>query len=225
VHDYLLEGGVRDIIIDPSADSHGLPSCLRIPIAAADVESIKTYVGTILRLLTGRNRRINAILVKTDRDFRKTPGVKLWHVPQALTYKERLYPEHQVWVHVDYDNYRKGYIALGMPPIQDGYFLDHVQNREAIRLRNYGHPYLRLCPVSRSVNTNAGSNHGGEGMEKEYLKNLPNMSPEIQAIAGESMSSKIVYADPMDLTKMLDISPGTGPLSGVRDTQYLFYPG
>jgi hypothetical protein len=43
------------------------------------------------------------------------------------------------------------------------------------------------------------------------------------------MSGRIVYADPMDLTKMLDIKPGTsdpekGPLAGVRDTQALFYP-
>jgi hypothetical protein len=34
----------------------------------------------------------------------------------------------------------------------------------------------------------------------------------------------MIYADPMDLTKMLDIAPGTQVLNGVRDTQRLFYP-
>jgi hypothetical protein len=28
----------------------------------------------------------------------------------------------------------------------------------------------------------------------------------------------------MDLTKMLDIAPGTQVLNGVRDTQHLFFP-
>jgi hypothetical protein len=38
------------------------------------------------------------------------------------------------------------------------------------------------------------------------------------------LNNKIIYADPMDLTKMLDIPPGTEVLNGVRDTQQLFYP-
>jgi hypothetical protein len=56
-------------------------------------------------------------------------------------------------------------------------------------------------------------------MEKEYLaylKGLPAAPPLFQ--------SEIVYADPMDLTKMLDIPPGTGVLEGVRETQKLFFP-
>jgi hypothetical protein len=28
----------------------------------------------------------------------------------------------------------------------------------------------------------------------------------------------------MDLTKMLDVAPGTQPLDGVRETQALFFP-
>jgi hypothetical protein len=35
---------------------------------------------------------------------------------------------------------------------------------------------------------------------------------------------EVIYADPMDLTKMLNIAPGTGTLDGVRDTQDLFFP-
>jgi hypothetical protein len=35
---------------------------------------------------------------------------------------------------------------------------------------------------------------------------------------------KIIYADPMDITKMLDVTPGTQVLNGVRDTMQLLYP-
>ena len=136
---------------------------------------------------------------------------------------DRLHPLRQVWVHVDFDGYRDGYKQfigqVGLPAIPPGYFLDHVQNRKAIRERGYTHSYLRLCPVSRAVNTSGGSQYGGEGMEKaylKYLKGLPAVPPLFQ--------SEIVYADPMDLTKMLDIPPGTGVLEGVRETQKLFFP-
>jgi hypothetical protein len=101
-----------------------------------------------------------------------------------------------------------------MPLIPQDYFLDHVQNRIAIGQRNNSHPYLRLCPVRRQVNTSGGHSAGGEGMEKRFLdSHVP--------ILGRN---KIIYADPMDLTKMLDIPPGTQILEGVRDTQKLFYP-
>jgi hypothetical protein len=35
--------------------------------------------------------------------------------------------------------------------------------------------------------------------------------------------NRMIYADPMDLTKMLDIPPGTQVLNGVHDTQKMFY--
>ena len=37
------------------------------------------------------------------------------------------------------------------------------------------------------------------------------------------MQRPIRYADPMDLTKMLNVPPGTKTLDGVRDLQSLFY--
>jgi hypothetical protein len=101
-----------------------------------------------------------------------------------------------------------------MPAIPAGSFLDHVQNRKAIRLRGCSHPYLRLCPVDRAVNTSGGHAAGGEGMERAFLSSRANIR----------VPNKMIYADPMDLTKMLNISPGTRVLNGVRDTQPLFYP-
>jgi hypothetical protein len=212
-------------MIDPSALTFGLPPCLRIPIAAVDIDAITTYVGNVQKVITGRNKRANALLVKPyENSVSKHPRVNLWKEPLAVQYEERLYPAKQVWVHVDFAGYRKAYQKFGMPPIPEGYFLDHIQNRVAIRLRKYSHPYLRLCPVRGAVNTSGGSDYGSEGMEKEYLTSLPDLSPEIQARAARAISSKIVYADPSDITKMLDILPGTKPLPGVRDTQQLLFP-
>jgi hypothetical protein len=68
--------------------------------------------------------------------------------------------------------------------------------------------------VHRRVNTSGGHSFGGEGMEKEF----------IASHGAPPSPNKIIYADPMDLTKMLDIAPGTQVLDGVRDTQRLFYP-
>lgn len=146
----------------------------------------------------------------------------LWKHPNASAYMDRLHPAKQVWVHVDFDGYRNAYIQFlaqfGLPAIPPGYYLDHVQNRRAIRARGYTHPYLRLCPVSPAVNTSGGNQHGGEGLEREYLARLKVM-PSVPAL----FQNQIVYADAMDLTKMLDISPGIGALMGVLETQKLFY--
>jgi hypothetical protein len=210
---------------DPSAQTFGLPPCLRIPIAAASIEAIRKYVGMILHTIPGHDGTMNAICVRPfDRASTKHPRVKLWASSEAARFEERLHPPKQVWVHVNYDGYRNAYIGFGMPPIPPGYVLDHIQNRKAIGRRGGSHPYLRLCPVSRSVNTSGGVNTGGEGMEKEFLKKLADLPQGMQDAAARAIGSQIVYADPMDITKMLDIPPGTGTLPGVRLTQALLYP-
>ena len=110
-----------------------------------------------------------------------------------------------------------------MESIPEGYFLDHIQNREAIRLREYSHPYLRLCPISRQVNTSGGTNTGGEGMEKDFLRSLKEQPDSVREAFLEKLDYGVVYADPMDLTKMLDISPGTQVLGVVGTMLKLFY--
>ena len=203
-------------IFDPDAPTFGLPSCLRIPIAAASIDAIAKYVGIVLEEIIGRSGRVNAVSVRPHQSGAvRDPRVKLWTHPQADAFALQLHPARQVCVHVDYSRYRQAYKRLSTVPIPSEYVLDHVQNREAIRLRGYSHPYLRLCPVSRRVNSSGGSNYGGEGMEKEHLRSLANLP---------AMKNRIIYADPMDITKMLDISPGTEVLAGVGETLRLLYP-
>ena len=211
--------------IDPASSTFGLPSCLHVPIAAYNIEAIEMYVGNILFATRRFRGRINAVCIKPyNYPVQKQPGVRLWQHPRTAFFEDQLHPPKQVWVHVDYSAYRKAYLGFKMPDIPVEYFLDHIQNREAIRIREYSHPYLRVCPVSRRVNTSGGSNYGGEGMEKQFLKDLPTLSKTVQANVRQALKCKIVYADPMDLTKMCDISPGTFVLPGVGESLKLFYP-
>lgn len=203
-------------MIDTTAPRFGLPPSLWIPIAAVSVADIEKYVGKVLRSsINARSGRVNAVLVMANAtSVPEEPNVPLWTSPLASLARERLHPVHQVWVHVDFGGYRQAYTDFGMPMPAANYFLDHIQNRKAIRLRESSHPYLRLCPVHRTVNTSGGHATGGEGMERAFLSTH----------ATEPAPNRMIYADPMDLTKMLDIAPGTQVLNGVRDTQQLFYP-
>ncbi len=209
---------------DDLSPKFGLPPCLWIPIAAINIEAIEKFVGQILDKHSNSKGIVDAILVKTRiNNIYATSKVKLWKQLNSGDYKERLYPEKQVWVHVNYAKYRKSYIDFHMPDIPNGYVLDHIQNRESIRLREYSHPYLRLCPVSHKVNTNGGGTYGGEGLEKEFLKRIKIEDFHIQKEFHQRLNFSIQYADPMDLTKMLNIPPGTKTLKGMCDTQTLFY--
>jgi len=210
-------------VIDAAAQTFGLPNCLRIPIAAASLEAIGRYVGTVRATVPWKGQVGAALVEPHPRSAGPTPGVGLWQGSDGKVREARLHPDRQVWVHVDYGDYRLAYQRLGMPPIPPDYVLDHVQNRKAALLG--GHPYLRLCPVRGQVNTSGGHRAGGEGMEKGFLRDLPNLPPATRAAARRALAAEMVYADPMDLTKMLDIAPGTQNLAGVAATQKLFYPG
>jgi hypothetical protein len=214
-------------MFDATAPRFGLPASLWIPIAAASVADIEAYVGPVVQRITNpRDGIVNAVLVESvSRGALEESHIPLWGSLLADRARERLHPRKQVWVHVDYDGYREAYVNFGMPAIPQNYFLDHVQNRKAIgnpsgrdlrpgEKSEVSHPYLRLCPVHRRVNTSGGHKSGGEGMEKEFLAKHPHLERK----------NRIIYADPMDLTKMLDIQPGTKILEGVRETQQLFYP-
>ena len=211
--------------IDPKADTFGLPPSLRIAVAAADPSTIERFAGCIVATQAARaTGRINAIKVRTAAAPPEPNRVLLWEHPQANHFRSILYPEFQLWVHVDFAGYRRAWQRLGMPGLPADFMLDHIANRKATRLRGYLHPYIRLCPVPRIINTNAGHPLGGEGMERDYMKHVQSLPERQRRDAINKMRSLIVYADPMDLTKMLRISPGTQTLDGVRDLLALFYP-
>ncbi len=212
-------------MLHPEANTFRLPACLHIPIAARSVEDIVEFVGTIADRIVARDGLINALCVEPyDRVAVKDPRVALWREPRAAYYEAQLHPAKQVWVHVDFRRYRAAYQRFGLPRMPERHVLDHVHNRHAARLRGYLHPYLRLCPVSGAVNTSGGVDAGGEGMEKAYMRSLLAQEKPPDGILARFAKRTIIYADPMDITKMLDIAPGTQVLNGVRDTMVLLYP-
>lgn len=208
---------------DPSAATYGLPGSMRIPIAARSLEAIERFVGPIRGTYGRVHDQVGAVLIDTS-ERPEIDKARLWTDSRRAELEVRLFPLHQVWVHVDYNRYRAAYLRLGMSPIPGGEFLDHVQNRRAIRLRDYSHPYVRLCLVSRRVNTSAGVNSGAEGMERAHLETAKTGNAAAIRAIELAKRQEVVYADPLDLTKMLNIAPGTVTLDGVRDTQSLFYP-
>ena len=200
----------------------GLPPDLIVPIAAVDIEAIETYVGTIQRRIPGRKRPTNAVVVVAHLPNRN-PQVPLWDQPEADQYYRRLHPSSQLWVHVDYTGYRRAWKRLGFGELTREIFLDHIQNRAAVRISGYRHPFLRLCPVSRETNTSAGLDKGTEGMEKCELRKLKQQPVHIRQRTGRALAAPVVLADPIDLTKMLDIPPGLTELRGVASMLMKYY--
>lgn len=202
--------------------THGLTPDLAVPIAAVSVEAIESYVGKIVDSVPDSQRSAHAVVVEADRPARNDQ-LPLWSEEQADWYYDRLHPERQLWVHVDYTGYRQAWKRFGFGTLDSETFLDHIQNREAVRLGGYSHPFLRLCPVSRETNTSGGLDNGAEGMEKQHLQGLDQQPEVIQASVRKALKKPIVLADPVDLTKMLDIPPGLTELQGVASIIKKFY--
>ena len=60
-------------------------------------------------------------------------------------------------------------------------------------------------------------------MEKDFLRSLLEKPASEREEFFAKLDHGVVYADPMDLTKMLDISPGAQVLGGVGQMLKLFY--
>jgi len=202
--------------------TYGLPPDLIVPIAAADLEAIETYVGTIQMRVRGRKRPTNAVVVVAHRPNRN-PQVPLWDQCETDQYYRRLHPPSQLWVHVDYTGYRRAWKRLGFGELTREVFLDHIRNRAAVRLSGYRHSFLRVCPVSRETNTSGGLDKGTEGMEKVELRKLKQQPPHIRRRTERRLTAPVVLADPIDLTKMLDIPPGLTELQGVASMLMKYY--
>ncbi len=202
--------------------TYGLTSDLIIPIAAVNPEAIEKYIGNITFLIRGRKRPINAIVVEAHRPS-PNQSIPIWQQKKANDYYQVLHPEKQLWVHVDYTGYRKAWERFGFNKLSSEIFLDHIRNRRAVRLSGYKHPFLRLCPISRITNTNSGLDNGAEGLEKIELRKLDKQPIHIKLRTQHVLNAPVVLADPIDMTKMLDIPPGLSELQGVASMLLKFY--
>ena len=190
------------LIIDNNANTFGLPPSLIIPIAAKSITAIKTHVGDII----DRSQNGAAFVVNFE-PLESPNDLPVWRNRRA----NLINCNKQIWVHVDYMSYRNFYKQKFGDSSLSQYVVDHIMNRRLARI--YGYEYVRLIHVSRGANSSSG-----RGPENESVKYAGGNLPE------KERQSVIVYADPSDLVKMLDIKTEGFPLDPVRDAMNMFYP-
>lgn len=192
------------MLLNVKAKTFGFHDSLIIPVGARTIGDIEKYVGNIDQTF-GNSK---ALLVSFS-PLSPPNHLPVWQHERSywLNYSQ------QLWVDVDYRNYRKTYQQVFSDVIEDTvYVVDHIMNRKLARSLDYR--FVRLLHISRKSNSS-----GGRGGETYANTNLPislRVNPEANA-------SEIVYADPMDLAKMLNIKVGGFGLEAVRDNHHLFY--
>jgi len=186
--------------------SSGLQPCLYVPVAARDTNAIEIYVGRIVENLSLGSLN-KALLVESHEPEKPDERLAIWQHPGAAV----LHYPRQVWVHVDYRNYRRAYVRAFPDVDLSSFVLDHVMNRRVARLKDFA--YLRIVPISREAN----SSHGGlsEGWAVEYHR-----SPRMTEM-NRTSQAMVQYADLADLVKMLNIEGGGSFMENVNEAQKL----
>ena len=186
--------------------SSGLLPCLYVPVAARDTKAIEKYVGRIVQGLSRRSAS-KAFLIEAHEPAKPDQRLAIWRHPKALI----LHYPRQVWVHVDYNDYRRAYLRA-FPDIDlTNLVLDHVMNRRVARLKGFA--YLRIVPISRAANSSHGSLSEGWGVEYHS-------SPRLRVLNKASQAA-VQYADLADIVKMLNIQGGGSIMANVNEAQKL----
>lgn len=184
----------------------GLPPCLHIPVAARDEAAIRSHVGLVIDVVVPGTPNM-ALLVETPMPMDVDPRLPIWQVPEANV----LHRSPQLWVHVDYENYRAAYAKAFPTDNIDGMVLDHVMNRRVARLKDFA--YLRLVPISREANSSSG------GLSEKWAVEYHG-SPEMR-VKHLASPARIQHADLADIVKMLNRKTGGSHQDPVNEAQAL----
>jgi len=201
----LVDQFARDIAIT----KYVLPVSVHIPVAAKEEADIDKYIGRVVDVLAAGvpNR---ALLVEPYYISQKDV-LPIWQLPESAI----LHHPRQVWVHVDYSNYKKAYLKAFGELGDHGHVLDHIMNRRVARLKYFS--YLRIVPISRGANSSSG------GLSEKWAVEY-HSSPEMRKVNRES-PARIQYADLADIVKMLNIKTGGSLQDPVNEAQTLVtYP-
>jgi hypothetical protein len=125
-----------------------LPECLHVPIAAVNEDAIRTYVGSVERVVSGGGSR-KALLVTVPEPTRIDPLLRISDHPNAGIFHAR----RQVWVHVAYDPYRPAYKRAFPDENIDDLILSHAMNR--VTAVHKGFDFVRITPASRAANSSS----------------------------------------------------------------------
>jgi len=182
-----------------------LPECLHVPVAAVDVEAIRSYIGDVERVLSP-GVQPKALLVRTPEAPAIDPLLPICQHPNSFILHARL----QVWVHITYTRYRYAYRkAFPDEPIT-GRIMSHCMNRRTAALK--GFDYVRITPASRGANSSSAFSEGWSVERYRELKAKGRLSigpPFIQ------------YGDLTDLMLMLDLHLAGGFMEAVNEGQRL----
>ena len=191
--------------IDLQAPNHNLSNSLLTPIAAMNLDAISKHVGNF-KFIDGTNQQ--ALIVDWqpyDNDFNEKFN--------EFHFVERIHQPQQVWVTVDYKNYRKTYFEL-FTNIEksNNLVVDHIFNRRLARIWDY--KYIRLIDVDRSINSSSG--RGQEAFGVDLMK-------DDDAYRAKVRDRDISYADPFDLVKIVNLPVGKKPFWNVADAFAFWY--
>ena len=190
--------------IDTRFPTFGLHNSLIIPIGAKSKSSIEEFIGSIEQVFGDDE----AFLISFE-PIELPNKLPVWEHERS----KLLNCSNQLWVDINSKKYRKLYLKVFSDFIYErDIVIDHIMNRNLAR--KLGYQYVRLLHVSRGTNSSSG--RGGETVAMNFLPTSMSVNPEIN-------SSDIVYADPMDLLKMLNIKVGGFGLESVAEKHYLFY--
>ncbi|UFW90482.1 hypothetical protein BjapCC829_18875 [Bradyrhizobium barranii] len=182
-----------------------LPQCLHVPIAAVDEDAIRSYIGTVERVLIGASPN-RALLVTLPETVEIDPLLPISDHANAGI----LHARQQVWVHIGYNRYRYGYRKAFPDENITDQVLSHAMNRRTAALK--GFDYVRITPVSRGGNSSSG-------FSEEWAVEL-HSTPRQLAIR-RIRPPYIQYADLTDLMLMLDMKLGGGVMDAVNEGQKL----
>lgn len=124
-----------------------------------------------------------------------------------------LHKSRQVWVDVDYRQYRKAYKSVFPEEDISNLFLDHIMNRKVARLKGFN--FVRIIPVSRGTNTSSGSSAEQHSVKHHSTPEMINHNMKRETY--------IQYADVADIVKMLNMQTGSAFQDGIRDALDLFF--
>ncbi|MFH0896020.1 MAG: hypothetical protein V2A54_16425 [Bacteroidota bacterium] len=184
---------------DPIASTHNLSASFISPIAGRTIEGIEKYVGKVYPIEKYPGK---AFIVEFERYAEPNPS-EIWKVDRSFF----INCKKQLWVHVDFRKYRSAYIeTFPEYEITRNIFIDHLMNRRLARVFNY--PYIRLVHVDADVNTSSGV-----GQEDLSITG----HDRVEEVRKEQQHQQIQYADPFDISKMLNMKTGSQPFEDVID--------
>ncbi len=201
----IVDRFARDIAIT----KYALPVSVHIPVAAKEEADIDKYVGHVTKVLVAGEP--NRALLVEPYCIPEKDALPIWQLPESAL----LYQPKQMWVHVDYEDYREAYLK-GFGELENReYVLDHIMNRRVARLKHFS--YLRIVPISRQANSSSG------GLSEKWAVEY-HSSPEMRK-ANRDSPARIQYADLADIVKMLNIKTGGSLQDPVNRAQALVtYP-